>query len=103
MPRKKIAPDQRVELSLTPRDRALVCDSIGTDDHLLAPLRLAEVRGATLVVRYTLDDLDELLGYVAAEANHAKDRRLAKDLYRICAHVRATMEAYDDGHWQNTF
>ena len=103
MPREKISPDQRVELSLTPQERKLICERTLADDALLAPLRLAEVRAAKLVVRYTLDDLDELLGYIAAEANHAKNPRRAKDLYRLCDHVRATMEAYDDGQWQNAF
>lgn len=103
MPKKRINPDQRVELSLTPRDRALVCDHTLADDALLAPLRLAEVRGAKLVVRYTLDDLDELLGYIAAEANHAENAQIAKRLQRVYEHVRATMEAYDDGQWQNAF
>jgi len=103
MPRQKISPDQRVELSLTPEERELICERTLADDALLARLRVAEVRGAKLVARYTLDDLDELLGYIAAEANHAKSRRLAKDLYRLCDHVRATMEAYDDGQWQHAF
>jgi hypothetical protein len=55
------------------------------------------------VVRYTLDDLDELLGFVAAEANHSTDKKLRKELEALYARVRHEMESYDDGLWQRAF
>ena len=48
-------------------------------------------------------DLDELLGFVAAEANHSTDKRLRKELDALYARVRRQMESYDDGLWQQAF
>jgi hypothetical protein len=41
-------------------------------------LRVVPSRGQRPFYRFTLDDLDELAGYVAAEANHAKIKKLEK-------------------------
>jgi hypothetical protein len=52
-----------------------------------APCSRAAAR-ASIVARLTLDDLDELLGAVAAEANHATDANLQKRLDTICERLR---------------
>ena len=52
--------------------------------------------GEPPVYRFTLEDLDELAGYVAAEANHAKDKKLEKELYRLYARIAAALESYTD-------
>jgi hypothetical protein len=51
-----------------------------------------------LATSYTLDDLDALLGFVAAEANHIKDRKLEKQLRAIFARLSGEMERYDGEH-----
>jgi len=43
-----------------------------------------------------LDDLDELAGFIAADANHAKDKKLQKELDRLCDRVQATLDGYTD-------
>ena len=53
------------------------------DDTMLAMLHRSKVTDEMAVVRGTLDDFDELAGYVAAEANHTKDRKLRKQLDAI--------------------
>jgi len=35
------------------------------------------------VGEYTLEDLDDLLGYIAAEANHAEDANLERKLQAL--------------------
>ena len=52
--------------------------------------------GEPPIYRFTLDDLDELAGYVAAEANHAKDTKLEKQLHRLYARIAAVLESYTD-------
>jgi hypothetical protein len=52
---------------------------------------------------FTLDDLDELLGFVAAEASHTTDKKLRKELDVLYARIRRKMESYDDGLWQQAF
>ena len=49
----------------------------------IAPLiddnfRTALVQGKAVVVKMTLDEVEELVGFVAAEANHANNRSLEK-------------------------
>jgi len=36
-----------------------------------------------ITAKYSLEDLDELLGYIAAEANHSEDERRATRLYKL--------------------
>lgn len=39
----------------------------------------------------TMYELEELTGYVAAEANHAKSRRVANDLNEICDYLEGRL------------
>ena len=42
--------------------------------------RGAKAAGNNIKVTYTLDELDDLAGFIAAEANHAEDKKLKKKL-----------------------
>ncbi len=65
-------------------------------DELTGRLRIVRQPGETPVYRFTLDDLDELAGDVAAEANHAKLKKLEKELRRLYARITAVLESYTD-------
>ena len=71
--RKKIKQGEKVEVSLSPRERVLLLEHTFTGPELTTALRQAQLESGQYVVRYTLDDLDELLGFVAAEAYHSTD------------------------------
>ena len=101
--RKKIKRGQKVEVSFSPRERVLVLEHTFAGPNLTTALRRAQVEAGRSVIRYTLDDLDELLGFVAAEANHSADKKLRKELDALYARVRREMESYDDGLWQRAF
>ena len=51
---------------------------------------------------FTLDDLDELVGYVAAEANHAKVKRLEKELRRLYSRLADVLQSYTDAPDEST-
>jgi len=53
-------------------------------------------KGAHPILHYTLDDLDELGGFIAAEANHTKDRKLRKELQQLFDRIQTTLESYTD-------
>src|SRR5215831_18582963 len=53
------------------------------DNNLTNRLRVVPSPGRRPFYRFTLDDLDELAGYVAAEANHAKFKKLEKELSSV--------------------
>jgi len=47
-------------------------------------------------VMLSLDDIDDLMGYVAAEANHTDDKKLQNTLDKIFNRLNAYLEKYDD-------
>ena len=64
--------------------------------EVTGPLRMAVVKGRKLVVKLTPDDLDEIIGYIAAEANHTDDRKLQKELDHLYERLQTTMESFLD-------
>lgn len=94
--RKRIRPDERVPLDLNDRERELILQHTFTDDRLTRRLRIVPSSGESSTYRFTLDDLDDLAGFLAAEANHAKDKKLQKQLARVFDRIRAVLESYTD-------
>jgi DNA-binding MarR family transcriptional regulator len=80
MRRKRIKPGQLVDVRLTPQERDLILDRTFIDDEMAGRLRGAMPRGSHLFVRLTLDDVDDLAGHVAAEANHCPEPRVRRVL-----------------------
>lgn len=98
--RRKIGEGEKVAIGFKARERQLVLDHTLAGPDLTTALRRAQLVEGKHVVRYTLGDLDELLGFVAAEANHSTDKKLRKELDAFYARLRREMESYDDGLWQ---
>jgi hypothetical protein len=96
MDRKQVTPDQKVPLELSDRERELILKHTFADDELTGRLRIVPRPGEPPVYRFTLDDLDELAGYVAAEANHAKIKKIEKELRQLYARIAAVLESYTD-------
>ena len=94
--RKQITPDEEVPLELSDRERDLILKHTFADDELTDRLRIVRRPGEPPVYRFTLDDLDELAGYVAAEANHAKNKELERQLHWLYARIAAVLESYTD-------
>lgn len=94
--RKRIRPDETVPLELHDRDRELILKHSLADEELTNRLRVVPSPGEAPVYRFTLDELDELTGYIAAEANHAKDKKLQREWDRLYARLAAVLESYTD-------
>jgi hypothetical protein len=94
--RKPVRSDEKVPLKLSHRERELILEHTFADDQLTAPLRVMPACKQTSVYSFTLDDLEELMGYVAAEANHAQDKKLQKELDRLFARMEEVLESYTD-------
>lgn len=97
---RHIGPGEKVVVAFTARERALVIDHTFAGLELTEPLEAARLTRGKYAVRFSLDDLDELLGHVAAEANHCKTKSLRKELDAFFARLQDEMESYDDGLWQ---
>jgi len=44
------------------------------------------------VARYSISDLDDLIGFIAAEANHTEDKKLQKKLDRLIDKLERMLE-----------
>lgn len=94
--RKQIAAGEKVPLELNERERDLITKHTFAGKNLTDRLRIMPCPGGRPYYRFTLEDLDELAGYVAAEANHAKVRKLEKELRRLYARIAEILESYTD-------
>ena len=94
--RQRIRPDEKVSLELSDRERALVLEHTFADEELTNCLRVVPKPGERSVYRFTLADMDELAGFVAAEANHAKDKKLEKELDRLLGRIQDVLDSYAD-------
>ena len=98
--RQRIRPGQEVPLELSDRERELILEHALADESLHGRLRVALTPNQRAVFHFTLDELDDLAGCVAAEANHAKDKKLRKEWDRIFARISDVLDSYvevDDG------
>ena len=95
--RKQILPDEKVQLLLTPSERDLILKHAFLNEEIERPLQIAELKGRNLIIHFTLDDLDELSGAIAAEANHAKSKVLQRQLDAVFEKITDTLRAHDDG------
>lgn len=94
--RQRIRPDEKVPLELSDRERALILEHTFADEELTNPLRVVPKPGEPPVFRFTLDDWEELAGFVAFEANHTKDKKLKKELDHLFGRIEDVLESYTD-------
>jgi Plasmid pRiA4b ORF-3-like protein len=89
-----IHPDEKIGLKLTGAERKLILEGlIHIDDELAVPIRNTP---ANAPVMLTLDDLDDLAGCVAAEANHTTNKGLRKKLDAIFSKIQDLLGTYTD-------
>jgi hypothetical protein len=100
MARRKISPQDRVEVQMSSRGRELLLKHTLADPEYAERLRLVPGK-QEYVGSYTLDDLEDVLGYVAAEANHTEDHTLRGDLDALYDRLSAVQQSYNDGLWQD--
>jgi hypothetical protein len=94
--RQTVRPGEKIPLKLSNRECKLILEHTFADDDLTAPLRVAPASGKISVYSFTLDDLEDLMGHVAAEANHAKDKKLQKELDRLFERMEEVLNSYTD-------
>ena len=70
----------KISIRFTIEERDLILNKTFAGDDLVERLHEAEVLGRYIKVAYTLDELDDLAGFIAAEANHAEDKNQEKKL-----------------------
>ena len=94
--RKRIAVGEEIPLELNEHERDLIMKHTFAGKNLTGRLRVVPSPGQRPFYRFTLDDLDELAGYVATEANHAKVKKLEKELRQLYGRIADTMDSHTD-------
>jgi hypothetical protein len=74
----------------------LILEHTFADEVLTNPLRVVPKPSETAVFRFTLDDWEELAGWVAFEANHTKDKKLGKELDHLFDRIQDLLDSYTD-------
>lgn len=96
MIRKYIKPGTQLAVKLSPRERDLVVERAFLDPEVEGALQQAAPVGSKLVVNLNLDDIDDLLGCVAAEANHCEDAKVRRVLDAVCDRLTALLDQFTE-------
>jgi hypothetical protein len=94
--RIKIKPTDKVTIELSQVERQLLLDSIVVPSHLLKSVRLALVKGGKISSGFTLDELEELNGYIASEANHTTNIKHRNQFDKIFLRAEKLLNSYTD-------
>lgn len=94
--RQRIRPDEKISLELSDRERTLILEHTFSDEELTNRLRIVPKPGERPIFGFTLGDLDELAGFVAAEANHTKGKKLRKELGHLFGRIEELLDSYTD-------
>ena len=93
MKKKKIPYGRKVRVKLTIKERDLILNETFYDLDLL---KLGIVEGKHAVFYLSLDDIENIQGYVAAEANHIEDMKLQRELDRLFDKFQKLLDSYDE-------
>ena len=97
--KRRIKPGDKIRVAFTARERTLVIEHTFAGPEWIDVLEVSRQSRGKYIVGVTLDDLDELLGHIAAEANHTKSKTLRRELDALYARLQDELQAYDDGQW----
>lgn len=93
--RKFVHPGQSIGLRLTTQERQLLTDeALILDEDYVDRIQAAPPDRPE--VPFTLDELDDLCGNIAFNANHAQSKKLQKALDAICAKIQHLLETHTD-------
>ncbi len=83
-----------IEIKFTTQEKDLIIDHTFAGPNLTQRLQIAEIKGKYLIAKYSMYDLDELIGFIAAEANHTDDKKNEKKLDRLFDKLNSILEKY---------
>ena len=96
MNRKYVRPGTRLAVGFSARERDLVVEKAFLDPEIEGALQQAVPAGSKIVVNLNLDDIDDLLGCVAAEANHCDDGKVRRVLDAVCDRLSTLLNQFTD-------
>ena len=90
---KKIACGTKLPVILTPKERNTIRDKTLADPDFG---KVGIVQGKNIKIMMSLDEIEDIQGYLAAEANHTKNKILQRELERIFEKFQVFLDQYDD-------
>ncbi len=93
MKRKKIPYGSKLPVKLTLRERDLIRNKTFYDPDFASS---AVVEGKDITLELSLDDIEEIQGYIAAEANHTENKKLQKELDLLFDKLQVYLDTYDE-------
>lgn len=93
MRRKQIPYGTKLPVKLTIRQRDLIRNETYFDADFAA---VAVADGKGIRINLSLDEIEEIQGYVAAHANHCEDPKLQKELDALFDKLQKFLDKYDD-------
>jgi hypothetical protein len=78
-----IEPGQKILVTLTLKERDLILNCMVLENYLIEMFKIAVIKNNQISIHFTIDELEDLLGYIAAEANHSDDRKLVNRLEKL--------------------
>ena len=92
--KKQMKPGEKVGLTLTQAERMLLLNALhGLTEEIRDVMRATPTAQPVML---TLDNLDDLEGHVAAEANQTKDKKLRQRLDAISEKIQRHLNRHDD-------
>jgi hypothetical protein len=93
---QKIRRGQAVEIRFSKADKALLEEHTLMDSEYTDRLQSPD-SGKTWTGSYTLDDLEDMLGYIGEGEGHAKDKKIARRPGSLVSRLNQELNSYDDG------
>lgn len=94
--RIRIKPTDKLPLELSPSERKLLLENVLVPLDLIKRIRLTLIKDGKAEFHFTLDELEELAGYIAAEAIHATSKKMENKLNKIYLRIFEIMDHYTD-------
>ena len=91
-----IKPGEKIAVYLTDEEFTILLDKAIAHPDLEAALRFRKVENGQPAAKMDLDDIEELAGYAAFEANHTKNMKYQQTMDTICEKLEAVLESYSD-------
>ncbi|MBW2603314.1 MAG: hypothetical protein JRE28_03210 [Deltaproteobacteria bacterium] len=83
-----------IEINFTPPERDLILNHTFADPELTDKIKIAKMKGKHIITRYSIYHLEDLIGFIAAEANHTEDKQLGMKLDRLFEKLSRILERF---------
>jgi len=93
MTRKRIAPGSKLTVELTEQEWADLTEHTFVESEFV---QCAIVEGTVRRVQWSLDDIEDVQGHVAATSNHTDDIKLERRLSTLSDKLQRFLDEYDD-------